>query len=76
MATNMWTADRRLYLDKEGKAVEADDPSRTSLLVAEGGSIPLDQAAQLGLVEVTPAEVKTVAPKVNKSRKAPENKAG
>lgn len=74
MATTMWTADRRLYLDKDGKAVEANDPARSSLLVAEGGSIPLDQAAQLGLVEVAPVEVKAAAPKVNKSRKAPENK--
>lgn len=72
----MWTADRRLYLNAAGQAVEADDPGRASLLVAEGGQIELERAQQLGLVEVTPAEVKAVAPKTNKARaKAPANKA-
>lgn len=45
----MWTADRRLYLDKAGKAVEADSPDRVTLLVAEGGQIPQERAAALGL---------------------------
>jgi hypothetical protein len=75
MATNLWTSDRRIYLDKDGAAVEADDPARVSLLVAQGGTIPLTEAERLGLVTVTPAEVKAVAPKTNKSKaKAPENK--
>lgn len=74
VATNMWTADRRLYLDKDGKAVEADDPTRSSLLVAEGGQLAIEDAQRHGLVEVVPAEVKAIAPVTNKARKAPENK--
>lgn len=75
MASNLWTSDRRIYLDAAGAAVEADDPTRVSLLVAAGGTIPLTEAERLGLVTVTPAEVKVAAPKTNKSRaKAPENK--
>lgn len=75
MAESTWTADRRLYLDKDGKVVEADDPNRASLLVAEGGQLPLADAKRLGLVEVAPAEIKAIAPKPNKARtKAPENK--
>jgi hypothetical protein len=75
MATNLWTADRRLYLDKDGKAVEADDPARVSLLVNIGGAIPLADAERLGLVEVVPAEVKAIEPKVNKAMApAPANK--
>lgn len=50
MATNIWTADRRLYLDKDGKPVEADDPGRATLLVNAGGSIPIERAKALGLV--------------------------
>lgn len=80
MASNTWTADRRLYLDKNGKVVEADDPGRVSLLVAQGGSIPLVQAEALGLVTVQPAVVEAAkaqaAPAENKAKaSAPENKA-
>lgn len=74
MATNLWTADRRLYLNSKGEAVEAEDASRVSLLVAAGGSIPLEQAQRLGLVEVTEQQVKALPPKRNKARVAPENK--
>lgn len=50
VADTTWTAPRRLYLNKEGAVVEADDPERESLLVAAGGHIPLAQAQTLGLV--------------------------
>ena len=53
--TNLWTADRRIYLDAHGKAVEAKDPTRVSLLVAVGNTIPLTQAMALGLVATEPA---------------------
>lgn len=43
-------ADRRIYLDRTGRAVEADDPARAELLVATGGSLPYERAAELGLV--------------------------
>ena len=83
MATNLWTSDRRIYLNAEGKAVEADDPTKQSLLVAQGGTIPLADAEKYGLVTVTPAQVTTVAPAssekakaapTNKAKAAPENK--
>lgn len=55
-----WTADRRLYLDVEGNVVEADDPARVQLLVAEGGHLPVEEAERLGLLEVplTPEEMR------------------
>lgn len=43
-------SDRRLYLDAEGKVVEADDPSRAQLLVSKGGEIPMEDARRYGLV--------------------------
>lgn len=47
---NLWTADRRLYLDRAGKLVEADDPTRATLLAAgPGATIPYAQAEALGL---------------------------
>lgn len=57
MADQTWTADRRLYLDKDGRVVEANDPTRRTLLVPQGGSLPIAQARALGLVteEVSPA---------------------
>lgn len=78
MASNLWTSDRRLYLDKDGKVVEADDPTRQSLLVAQGGTIPLADAEKYGLVTVTPAVIETVTPEApeaeGKGKAAPENK--
>lgn len=72
MADTTWTANRRLYLDKNGKAVEADDPARVSLLVAAGAAIPLAQARALGLVEEKAAST----PPETKLRPGPiENKA-
>jgi len=83
MATNLWTADRRLYLNADGKAVEADDPTRQSLLVAQGGTIPLADAEKYGLVTIVPAQIANIAPApeekakaapTNKAKAAPENK--
>lgn len=71
MASNLWTSDRRLYLDKDGKVVEANDPTKQRLLVAQGGTIPLEDAERYGLITVTPA---IVAP-VEKAKEAPANKA-
>jgi hypothetical protein len=45
-----YVADRRLYLNAEGQVVEAKDPSAVRLLVAEGGTVPLEQARSLGLM--------------------------
>jgi hypothetical protein len=84
MAANTWTADRRLYLDKDGKVVEADDPTRASLLVPAGGTIPLERAQALGLTaapepkaeraEPPSAAQKAAAAKANKAKTPAENK--
>lgn len=80
MASNLWTSDRRLYLDKDGKVVEADNPTRLSLLVAAGGTIPLADAERYGLVTVTPAVIESVKPEAPEDElktkaPAPDNKA-
>jgi enoyl-CoA hydratase/carnithine racemase len=81
MASNVWTADRRLYLDKDGKVVEASDPDRASLLVNTGGTLPLEQAQALGLVQPAAAPQEAAQklagpPAANKAQGAPgENKA-
>ncbi|HVZ40622.1 MAG TPA: hypothetical protein VHI13_15185 [Candidatus Kapabacteria bacterium] len=53
-AGTMYTADRRLYLDAEGRVCEADSPKRLSLLVPAGGQIPMELAERLGLVAAEP----------------------
>lgn len=68
---NQWTADRRLYLDKDGHVVEANDPARARLLVAAGNTISLDEAERLGLTEAKARQ----GPAENKLRQGPsENK--
>lgn len=76
----MWTADRRIFLDANGNAVEDKDPTRVSLLVAPGHKIPMSQAIELGLVTlptkaIIQPEVKAVAPVSNKAVKPASNKA-
>jgi pyruvate/2-oxoglutarate dehydrogenase complex dihydrolipoamide acyltransferase (E2) component len=44
-----YIATERLYLDKDGKVVKADDPNRASLLVGVGGRLPIERAEELGL---------------------------
>lgn len=73
MARDLWTADRRLYLNAAGKAVEADDPSRAELLVAAGNTIPRARAVALGLVEAEPEPDPAASPLKNRGR-APVNK--
>ncbi len=69
-----YVANRRLYLDKDGKVVEANDPTRATLLVPAGGTLPEQQARDLGLLVVE--EKAQPAPAENKDKKAaPENKA-
>jgi hypothetical protein len=66
-----YIADRRLYLDKNGKVVEADDPTRATLLVSAGGALPEARARELGLLDVPKAKAE---PPENKARRAaPEN---
>jgi hypothetical protein len=61
MAPNVYTADRRLYLNAEGAVVEADDPARATLLVPEGGILPLERARELGLAGEGVANVADVS---------------
>lgn len=76
MAENSYTADRRLYLDKDGKLVEADNPARATLLVAKGGKLSAEDAAKYGLTGTAPEEKAQIAPPANKAQaKAPANKA-
>ena len=76
MATTTWTSDRRLYLDRNGKVVQSDDPARATLLVPVGGTLPLERARSLGLVD---AEGAAPAPAQdadgNPAKQAPANKA-
>lgn len=46
-----YVADRRLYLDKDGKVVEAKDPTKASLLVAAGNTLPEEVARKYGLIQ-------------------------
>jgi hypothetical protein len=74
---NEWVADRRLYLDKDGKVVEEGDPTRATLLVGAGAPLAMDDAIRLGLVDDKGETVKAKAkPAENKARAAaPANKS-
>lgn len=48
---NDYVADRRLYLDKDGNVVEAKDPKKTTLLVAQGNTLPEEVARKHGLIK-------------------------
>jgi hypothetical protein len=75
MASNLYTSDRRLYLNAEGKVVEADDPTRVSLLVNAGGTIPMADAEKYGLTNpIAPAPAKARAPEANKAKTPEANK--
>lgn len=67
-----YVSDRRLYLDAAGNLVEANDPAKLTLLVAEGSTLTEAQARQYGLVD---EDGKAKLPTVNKAKKAPQNKA-
>lgn len=51
-----WKSDRRLFLNEMGAVVEDGDPAARFLLVAKGGSIPMEVAKQHGLVEEAPEQ--------------------
>jgi hypothetical protein len=72
---NSYTADRRLYLDKDGKVVEANDPNKVSLLVSAGGVLPYEAALQYGLIEAaTEQKSEAQAPRTKAIEQAPNNK--
>jgi len=68
-----WTADKRYYLSADGRVVEEDDPEAHTLLVGEGGAMPLADAERYGLVKPEPdATSKQVAgPPNTKSMSGP-----
>jgi hypothetical protein len=47
---------RRLYLDKQGCVVEANDPNRHILLCSEKGGILMSRAVELGIVDPVQVE--------------------
>ncbi len=53
---DVWIADRRIYLNALGEVVEAGDPSKLTLLVAQGCGLPMSEAVRLGLAR--PIETK------------------
>ena len=69
---NVWTSDRRLYLDKDGNVVEQDDPNRVELLVGIGGTLLTERAQALGLIDAPKA--KNAPPATKAVTKAPANK--
>lgn len=66
----MWISPRRLYLDADGSVVGHDNPAKLSLLVREGGELPMADAVRYGLVGMT-AEAAT-EPVVVTEEPAPE----
>lgn len=66
-----WTADRDLYLDKEGNVVEAGDPHAAFLLARAGRVIPEAQMEQYGVKKKAPAKAKAEA----KAKASAEDKA-
>jgi len=49
---SLWKSPQRIYLNAKGKPVPANDPTRVSLLVAEGGVLPIERARELGLLDI------------------------
>lgn len=61
-ARGTYTLPRRLYLDKAGKVVEANDPARQTLLGTAGFTIPAERARELGLLDEPQPEPVQAAP--------------
>lgn len=67
MINGMWTADRRVFLDANGKAVGEKDPSKVELLIAPGQQMEMAKAVALGLVKLPePKAEKATATKAEK----------
>ena len=76
----LYISRERLYLNSEGNVVKANDPSRATLLVAAGGSMPMARAQELGLVEADDAgqiqgETQQNDTQAKAITRAPKNKA-
>lgn len=58
----VWVSDRRLYLDASGNVVEGKGANRVSLLVAAGGTLPMETARKYGLVVNTSPNLLPIQP--------------
>jgi hypothetical protein len=68
MAKNDYIATERLYLNKKGEVVGAKDPSKETLLVAEGCALPYADAVKYGLINVkADTETEATAPAVEEA---------
>lgn len=77
MGEQPYIADRTLYLDANGKVVEADDPAKLTKLISPGLPLPMARARELGLVPEPEPEAKAVeAAPENKARTSSSRKAG
>lgn len=61
MNKNDFVSDRRLYLDKDHNVVEADDPNKLTLLVAEGGRLSQEDVEKYGLNTEAEPEAENVS---------------
>lgn len=88
MAQGHVTSSRRLYLDKNGKAVDENDPAAVELFASAGSPIPFARAQEVGLIDDTgnlrpdlfgmsylPAPAKTVADEENDFGKVSASKS-
>ena len=62
MAKGDFISDKRVYADKDGNLVDAKDPARHTLVVAEGGSLSQDKARSYGLLKDDSAPEAVSAP--------------
>jgi hypothetical protein len=67
--SEVYIADRHLWLDNDGNVVEHGDPSATVLYATEGHEIPVEEAEAKGLVRE-----KQAAKPENKQRDAAKDK--
>lgn len=65
-----WVSNRRICLTAEGALCEADDSAANTLLVAEGGSIPLDVAVRYGLANLDGSTIQTATAEEKKPKAA------
>ena len=71
-----WKANRDLYTDKEGQAVEAGDPKAAFLLAREGRELTEAQVKQHGVNKKKPVKKKAEAKSEDKAVKGSEDKSG
>ena len=64
---NEYTADRDLFLDKDGNLVEANDPKKLTKLVGVGGTLSGEDALKYGLVSAEGGEQERTGGKAKSS---------